>query len=251
MTSSTAGLGAQRVEIVEIGDARQQRHGDLDPSRDSLAALRRICGRDGQPRPGWMRTPQRHRILGRQQRGLGEKRHDAEAAPAGALADRGDAAVEQPDIAAEFVDDIAGQPAALGRRQQRVRADELRDDAAALDVADQHDRHVGGLGEAHIGDVAGAQIDLGRAAGALDEHEIGLRGEPVEGCQHARQQRSAPASGSRAPPRCPRPGRCSTICAAPSDCGFSSTGFMSLTGGDAAGARLQAPAPGRSRRHRR
>ncbi len=64
--------------------------------------------------------------------------------------------------------------------------DQLGDDPAALDVADQHDRHPGRLGKAHIGDVARAQIDLGRAAGALDEDEIGRRGEPGKGGEHRR-----------------------------------------------------------------
>jgi len=59
-----------------------------------------------------------------------------------------------------------------------VSADELSDDAAALDVADQHDWDVCSLGKAHIGDVVVAQIDLGRAPCSLDENEIGRLGEP-------------------------------------------------------------------------
>ena len=49
-------------------------------------------------------------------------------------------------------------------------------------------RHVGGAGEAHIGDVAGAQIDLGRGAGALDEDQIGLAPDRRETFEHRRQQ---------------------------------------------------------------
>ena len=64
--------------------------------------------------------------------------------------------------------------AASSRVDHCPRADELRDDAAAVDVADQHDRRPGGAREAHVGDVARAQIDLGGAAGALDQHQIGL-----------------------------------------------------------------------------
>src|SRR4029077_3202651 len=91
-----------------------------------------------------------HAVSGREQSGVGEIRNDAEAAEAGALADRGDAAVEQAWIAAEFVDDVADEPRLFARRQQRMRADELRDDAAAFDVADQRYRQIGGLGKAHI-----------------------------------------------------------------------------------------------------
>ena len=63
---------------------------------------------------------------------------------------------------------------ALVRLEHRVRADERRDDAAAVDVADEDHRHIGRLGEAHIGDVAGAKIDLGRRARAFDEDEVGV-----------------------------------------------------------------------------
>jgi hypothetical protein len=103
----------------------------------------------------------------------GKPRHHAETVKAGAFADRGDAGVEQTRVAAEFVDDVAGKPAALACRQQRMGPDELGDHAASIDVADQCHRHVGGLREPHIGDVPGTQVDLSRAAGAFDQHQIG------------------------------------------------------------------------------
>ena len=59
--------------------------------------------------------------------------------------------------------------------EHRLGADQARDHAAAVDVADQHHRHVGGAGKAHIGDVVGAQIDLRRAARAFDQDEVGSR----------------------------------------------------------------------------
>ena len=37
------------------------------------------------------------------------------------------------------------------------------------------DRAIGGAREAHVGDIALAQVDLRRAARALDEHDIGVR----------------------------------------------------------------------------
>ena len=83
-------------------------------------------------------------------------------------------------------------------------ADEAGDDAAAVDVADQHHRHVGGRGEAHIGDVAVAQVDLGRAAGAFDQHEVGVAREPREAVEHRRHQlglRGLPYSRARSVPR--------------------------------------------------
>ena len=61
--------------------------------------------------------------------------------------------VEQRRIAAELVDEVALEPRALGRLEQRVRADQRRDHAALVDVADQHDRQIGRFGKAHVGDV--------------------------------------------------------------------------------------------------
>ena len=60
-----------------------------------------------------------------------------------------------------------------------------------MDVADEDDGHVGRLGEAEIGDVVGAQIDLGGAAGAFDEDEIGVGRQFVESRQHLGQQAAA------------------------------------------------------------
>ena len=69
-----------------------------------------------------------------------------------------------------------------------MRAGETCNNAAAVDVAGQQHRHIGGFGKAHIGDVAGAQIDLRRRSGALDQHDVGLAGETREALQHCRQQ---------------------------------------------------------------
>ena len=66
--------------------------------------------------------------------------------------------------------------------------------------------HVRRLGKAHIGDVAGAQIDLGRAAGALDEDEIGRPRRAARTRRAPPAAGSAPAGDTRRPRRCPRPG---------------------------------------------
>ncbi len=54
------------------------------------------------------------------------------------------------------------------------------------------DRHVGGAGEAEVGDVAGAQVDLGGRARALDEDEIGFGAEPAEAVEHGRHELRLP-----------------------------------------------------------
>ena len=69
-----------------------------------------------------------------------------------------------------------------------MRAGDRGDDAAAVDVADQDDRHVGAGGKAHIGDVARPEIDLGRRAGALDDDEIGPLADLAPGIQHGVHQ---------------------------------------------------------------
>ena len=59
---------------------------------------------------------------------------------------------------------------------------------APIDVADQHHRHVRRAGEAHVGDVPGAQVGLGRTARALDDHQVGLGLKTAETVQHHVQQ---------------------------------------------------------------
>src|ERR1700730_9735241 len=99
-------------------------------------------------------------------------RHYAKAAQPRACSECSDAAVEEPDIPPELVDNVAREQCPLARGQKRMSADELGDDPAALDVADQHHRDIGRLGKPHIGDVAVTQIDLGRAPRTLDEDEV-------------------------------------------------------------------------------
>ncbi|MFM8680738.1 MAG: cob(I)yrinic acid a,c-diamide adenosyltransferase, partial [Alphaproteobacteria bacterium] len=48
---------------------------------------------------------------------------------------------------------------------------------------------VGGGGEAHVGDVARAQVDLGGRARTLDQHEVGVAREPRPALHHAGEQR--------------------------------------------------------------
>src|SRR5262245_36804430 len=69
-----------------------------------------------------------------------------------------------------------------------MRPDGLRDDTAALDVADQHDRDIRSFGEAHIGDIAFAEIDFGRAPRPFDEDEIGNISKPRERGEYRGQQ---------------------------------------------------------------
>jgi hypothetical protein len=121
--------------------------------------------------------------------GIGKPRHDAEAAEPGTGMDRRQPAVEQSRVAAELVDDDPRKPRAFPVRQKGPCADDLGDGAAALDIRDQRDRHVGSLGETHVGDIAVAQVDLGGAAGPFHQNQVGAVLHTGEAVQHQRQQR--------------------------------------------------------------
>ena len=117
-----------------------------------------------------------------------EERQQAERRPAGAARDVRHAVGEQRRIAAEAVDDEAHDHRRIGRIDHGLRADEAGDHAAAVDVAQQHDRHVGGARKAHVGDVRGAQVHLGGGARAFDQHEVGFGREDAEALQHGAEQ---------------------------------------------------------------
>ena len=61
----------------------------------------------------------------------------------------------------------AGRPA-RGRR----RAEQVREDAAPVDVADDEHRHLRAPRQAHVRQVGGPQVDLRRGAGALTDDDV-------------------------------------------------------------------------------
>jgi len=60
----------------------------------------------------------------------------------------------------------------------------VRENTAAIDIGDDDDRTIDDLGEAHVGDVAGAQIDFGRATGAFDDDAVVGVVEALPGLEH-------------------------------------------------------------------
>lgn len=54
-----------------------------------------------------------------------------------------------------------------------MRADKRGDDPAPVDVADENDGNAGLGRKAHVGDVAGPQVDFGRRPRTLDNDEVG------------------------------------------------------------------------------
>ena len=117
-------------------------------------------------------------------------------------------------------------------------ANDLGDDAAAIDVADQNHRHIGGAGKTHIGDIVFAQIDFRRRCRRLRRaRDRRLRQVRAKLSSTAGISLVSVLVYSRAfawPITLP----CTTICAPCSLCGFKRTGFMSTVGATPRGARL-------------
>ena len=95
---------------------------------------------------------------------------------------------EQCRIAAELVDQKTADQRRIFRIDHHLGADEACDHAAAVDVADEHDRHAGRARKPHIGDVVWPQVHLRGAAGAFDQHEIGLVPQTGEAVEHEPHQ---------------------------------------------------------------
>ncbi len=143
-----------------------------------------------------------------------------------------------------------GDHGAIRCIQHRMRADQAGDHPAAVDVAHHHHRHVRRAGEAHVGDVARPQVDLGRAARALPP----ARYPPPPACGRSCPARAA--AGRASSPGTRGPGRCRRRGPAPPP-GCRSRSAASAAPGSCARRAPRPPpaparpAPGRSRRHRR
>jgi hypothetical protein len=95
---------------------------------------------------------------------------------------------QQPDIAAELVEQKPADVRPPERWQQRPRAIQVGEGAAPINVGDQQHGRVGQLGHAHVDDVVGPQVQLSRAAGALDHDHVVLGGERAIGGLDVRPQ---------------------------------------------------------------
>jgi hypothetical protein len=156
---------AQGVQVVVVGTARVGDGDGLEPGRGFGDCL----GGDG--------------VFGIQHQSVQVGQHP-EHRLAGALFQPVQSRFEQADVAAEAVDDEAPYPRLFACRKQGQGADEMGEDAAAVDVGDQDHGHVGRFGEAHVGDVAVAQVDLGRAAGTFDQDAVEFRRESRPAIHH-------------------------------------------------------------------
>ena len=188
--SASAGIGSPGLTKTSLTPGSMP-----SGSRSSKLAMRARTG-TAMTRVGrrTMRAIEIDGIFRRQPCRLRQPRHDAERGPAREARDRRQALIEQSNVAAKLVDDEAVDPRQFVRLQNEMRAGEAGDDAAAIDVPEHHHGHVGCRGKSHIGDVAGTQVDLRRAAGAFDQDDIGIAGEIAQ---------NSPAPPAAAPPSCP------------------------------------------------
>ncbi len=151
------GLLGERLEVVEVREAREPDDRDLD--RHALAAR------------GLARRVEIERILGGRQP-AGDPRHDPEHGHARARGQLLEPRTEHRHVAAEPVHDEAAHARAVGRIEERERAHECSEHAAAVDVADEQDARVGEPGDAHVHDLGRREVDLGGTPCAFDDDEV-------------------------------------------------------------------------------
>ena len=105
---------------------------------------------------------------------------------------------EQGRIAAKLVEDEPANQSLLVGRQQRPGAVEMGEGAAAVDVGYQHDGRFGLPGDAHVGQVGVAEVDLGRAPCPFEQDELVLGKQRVQRLADRRPEAAAPPPGKRA-----------------------------------------------------
>ncbi len=162
-------MQAQRIEVGMVADPRQHRHHHLQ-DLGGFAGLAHIDG-----------------IFGLQVQ-IHQVRQHAQYRLAGALLQPVQPRLQQRDIAAKTVDDEALHARLLAFREQRQGPDQVCEHATLVDISDQDHRAVHRLGEAHVGDITGAQIDLRRRACALDHHHAIRSGQPPVRVEHGLQR---------------------------------------------------------------
>ena len=95
---------------------------------------------------------------------------------------------QQAGIAAELVEQEPADVRPPGWWQQRPGAVEVGEGAAPVDISDQQHGRIGQLGHAHVDDVVGPQVQLCRAARALDHDNVVLGDQRAIGGLDVRPQ---------------------------------------------------------------
>ena len=112
--------------------------------------------------------------------GVGHHAQDGDLCP---FLQHGQAGGQQAHISPELVDEAAGHPVPLLGLQEGQGAVELGKDAPPVNVPHQQDGGVHQLGQTHVDDVVGLEVDFRRAACPLDDEDVILPAQAVVGLQ--------------------------------------------------------------------
>ena len=159
------GMGAQGVQIIEIGHAGQARHHHMH------LGVRHVRCAAGQPQ----------NVLGGQKMGRVKMGHRTKAGATGQFLDLFQPLGKQVRIALKAVDQGAHAQAGIGRRNHLKGARQRGNDPAPGNVADHDHRNVFCCRKTEICNVIGAQVDFRGASRALHQYQICLRAQFVKG----------------------------------------------------------------------
>ena len=115
----------------------------------------------------------------------------------------GEARAQNCFISPELIDNQAADARPLLLFQQSHRTVQLGEHAAPVNISRQQHRRVHQFRHAHVDNIIGAQVDLGRAARPFDDNDIVFRGKAVIGFQNIRDELALHAeilSGAHLPP---------------------------------------------------
>src|SRR5436190_5241157 len=99
--------------------------------------------------------------------------NDTETGQFCAFLEIGFAIFEEFHVAVELVNDETLEARPVFGLQHCKRADDGGDYPAAMNVTDEEGRNIYGLGKAHVGKIAIAQVYLRRASGTFNNDEVG------------------------------------------------------------------------------
>ena len=187
-----ARLEAQRVEVGEVADPWEPHHGDAQP-RPGAGSVGAGRSRTDSESSESSHRPGSHGSTPRNGRPV-------------TFSTMSSAGPQQAGVAPELVDHQPGDQRLVGLLEQREGAVHGREHPATVDVADQQRRHPGVPRQPHVDVVVRAQVDLGRAAGSLADHDVEAAGQVVERRVRRRGERR-PGAGELARVERGRPGR--------------------------------------------
>ena len=151
----------QRFELVEVADLRKRDHGHLNACARAGGPVVEHAVFFGQP----VATPHRQ---------------DRERGHAGELLQLLRAGRKQRCVATKTVQHKTADQRAFFRQQQLVRAEQVGERTATVDVGHEQASGLGVQGGAHVDVVARVQVDLGRRARAFDHDDLVVAHQRVE-----------------------------------------------------------------------